>query len=246
MRPVIDYRELNKETIPDRLPLPVISDVLRSLGTSNKLFSTIDIKSAFWQIELDEASRPLTAFSTPTGHYQFRRMPFGLSNSPLTYMRLMNNVLQGLIGKTASVFLDDILIVSQTEEEHFHKLNQVFTRLVSAGLKIKLEKCRFLQEKVTYLGHQIDSQGLRTVQSKVDVVKQFPQSTSVEKVRSFLGLTGYYRKFIKNYADVAQPLSPLLKKNTTFSWGPSQTKAFETLKDKLTSSPVLIFPDYTK
>ncbi len=109
MRPVIDY---NKKTIPDRLPLPVISDVLRSLGTSNKLFSTVDIKSAFWQIELHEASRPLPVFSTPTGHYQFRRMPYGLSNSPLTYMRLMNNVLQGLIGKTASVFLEDILIVS--------------------------------------------------------------------------------------------------------------------------------------
>ncbi len=106
-------------------------------------------------------------------------MPFGLSNSPLTYMRLMNNILQGLIGKTASVFLDDILIVSQTEE-HFHKLNQVFTRLVSAGLKVKLEKC-FLQEKVIYLGHQIDSQGLRTMQSKVDVIKQFPQPTLVEK-----------------------------------------------------------------
>ncbi len=109
-----------------------------------------------------------------------------------------------------------------------------------------MEKCRFLQEKVIYLGHQIDNQGLRTVQSKVDVVKHFPQPTSVEKVRSFLGLTGYYRKFIKNYADIAQPLSSLLKKNTEFSWGPSQTKAFETLKEKLTSSPVLIFPDYTK
>ncbi len=100
----------------------------------------------------------------------------------------MNNVLQGLIGKTASVFLDDILIVSRTEE-HFHKLKQVFTRLVSAGLKMNLEKCRFLQEKVTYLGHQIDSQSLRTVQSKVDVIKIFPQPTSFEKVRSFLGLT---------------------------------------------------------
>ncbi len=147
MRPVIDYRELNKKIIPDRLPLRVISDVLRSLGTSNKLFSTIDKKSAFKQIELDEASRPLTAFTTPRGHYQFRRMPFGLSNSPLTYMRLMNNVLQDLIGKTASVFLDDILIVSQTEER-FHKLNQVFTRLVPAGLKIRLENVVFYKRKL--------------------------------------------------------------------------------------------------
>ena len=129
MRPVIDYRKLNEHTIPDRLPLPVITDILRSLGTKNTLFSTIDIKSAFWQIELDEESRPMTAFSTPSGHYQFRRMPFGLSNSPLTFMRLINQALHGLIGNTASVFLDDILIVSETEEEHFHKLNQVFSRL---------------------------------------------------------------------------------------------------------------------
>ncbi len=135
-------------------------------------------------------------------------MPFGLSNSPLAYMRLMNNVLQGLIGKTASVFLDNIFIVSQTEE-HLHKLNQIFTRLVLVGLKTRLEKCRFLQEKVIYLGHQLDSQDLRTVQSKIDVIKQFPQPTSVEKMRSFLGLTRYYRKFIKNSADIAQPLNSL-------------------------------------
>ncbi len=156
----------------------------------------------------------------------------------------MNNVLHDLNGKTDSVFLDDILIVSETEE-HFNKLNKVFSRLVSAGLKIKLKKC-FLQEKVIYLGHQIDNQGLRTVQLKVDVVKHFPQPTSVEKVRSFLGLTGYYRKIIKNYADIAQLLSSLLKKNTESSWGPIQTKAFGTLKEKITSLPVLTFPDYTK
>ncbi len=121
MRPVIDYRELNKHTIPDRLPLPVISAILHSFGTENTLFSTIDIKSAFWQIELQDDSKDMTAFSTPTGHYRFKRMPFGLSNSLLTYMRLMNMVLYGLIGNTASVFLDDILIVSLTEEDHFRK-----------------------------------------------------------------------------------------------------------------------------
>ncbi len=136
----------------------------------------------------------------------------------------MNNILHGLIGNTASVFLDDILVVSETEAARFHKLNQVFSRLVAAGLKIKLEKCHFLQEKVIYLGHQIDSQGLRTVQSKVDVVKNFPQPTSAEKVRSFLGLTGYYRKFIENYADIAQPLSSLLKKKAEFSWGRRKSK----------------------
>ncbi len=148
--------------------------------------------------------------------------------------------------KNTSVLLDDILIVAQTQEEHFDKLNQVFTRLVPAALQVKLEKCCFLHEKVTYLGHQMDSQGLRTVQSKVDVVKQFPQPTSLEKVTGFLGLCAYYRKFIKNYADTAQPLSSLLKKKATSSWSPSLIKAFETPKEKLTSLPVLIFPGYTK
>ena len=161
LRPVVDYRKLNEQTIPDRLPLPVISDILQSLGTGNKYFSTIDIKSAFWQIELEEDSKDMTAFSTPTGHYRFKRMPFGLCNSPLTYMRLMNQVLTGLLGNTANVFLDDVLIASTTAEEHFVKLDLVLSRLKAAGLKVKLEKCHFLQEKVVYLGHQIDHHGFK-------------------------------------------------------------------------------------
>ena len=246
MRPVVDYRQLNKNTIPDRIPLPIISDILRSLGTENKLFSTIDIKSAFWQIELHEDSKDMTAFSTGRGHYRFKRMPFGLRNSPLTYTRLMNTVLHGMIGNIASVFMDDILIVSETPAEHFTKLDLVFSRLAKAGLKVKLEKCNFLQDKVIYLGHQIDSNGLRTVKSKVDAVQNFPTPDSTDKLRSFLGLTGYYRQFIRGYADIASPLHSLLKKNSNFIWGPPQQQAFETLKIKLTSSPVLIFPDYSK
>ncbi len=242
---VIDYRELNKQIIPDRLPLPVISDILRSLGTENKLFTTLDIKSAFWQIELQEDSKDMTAFSKPTGHYRYKRMPFGLSNSPLSYMRLMNIALHGLIGNTANVFLDDILIVSETAE-HFKKPDLVFSRLVGAGLKVKLEKCSFLQDKVIYLGYQIDRHGLRTVQSKVDAVRNFPVPTSVEKVRSYLGLTGYYRQFISGYADIAHPLTSLLKQDAKFHWGPEQQNPFETLKVKLTSVPVLILPDYTR
>ncbi len=160
MRPVVDYRALNQQAIPDRLPLPVISDILRRLGTENTLFSTIDIKSAFWQIEVQEESKDLTTFSTPTGHYRFNRMPFRLCNSPLTYVRLMNIVLKGLVGNTASVFLDDVLILSKSEEKHFRKLDQIFSRLRGAGLKVKLEKCSFLQDKVIYLGHQIDRHGL--------------------------------------------------------------------------------------
>ncbi len=151
-------------------------------------------------------------------------MPFGLTNSPLMYMRLMNTILHGLIGDTASVFLNDILTVSPTEEEHFKKLDLVFSRLTSPGLKVKLEKCHFLKDKVIYLGHQLDRHRLRMVQSKVDAVKNFPIPSTAERVRSFLGLTGYYRKFVDGYTGTAQPLSSLLKKNSTFFWGPSQQK----------------------
>ncbi len=147
MRPLIDYRALNQQTIPDRLPLPVISDILRSLGTENTLYSTIDIKSALWQIVLHDKSKDLTAFFTPTGHYRLKRIPFGLLNSSLTYMRLMNTVLQGLIGNTTSVFVDDILKISKTEKDHSRKSDQVFSKLEGAGLKVKLEKCSFLQDK---------------------------------------------------------------------------------------------------
>ena len=145
MRPVVDYRRLNEVTIPDRVPLPLVQDIIRNIGTENVLFSTLDIKSAFWQIELDESSKDYTAFSTPTGHYRFRRLPYGLSNSPLTYVRLMNHVLSGLIGKSICCFMDDILIFSQTEQEHFHIIEQVLSRLADAGLKIKMEKCNFLK-----------------------------------------------------------------------------------------------------
>ena len=143
----------------------------------------------------------------------------------------MNTV---LIGSTAGLFLYDILIVSQTAAEHFRKLKLIFSRLASTGLKVKLERCNFLQNDVSYLKYQIDRHGLRTLQSKVEAVINFPVVASVEKVRSFLGLTGYYKHFIKEHSDIAQPLSSLLKKNAAFTCGTAQKQAFETLKLKLT------------
>ncbi len=177
----------------------------------NKLFNAIYIKSAFWQTELHGDPKDVTAFPTPTGYYRFKRMPFGLANSPLTYMSLMNTVLHDLLGNTASVFLDDIPVVLATEE-HFRKLHLIFSRLASAGLKVKLEKCQFLQDKVIYLEHQIDSNGLRTVKSKGDAVKNFPVTRTMNKAMSFFGLTGYYRQFIREYAHITNLLSSLLRK----------------------------------
>ena len=246
MRPVVDYRRLNEVTIPDRVPLPLIQDIIRNIGTENVLFSTLDIKSAFWQIELEDSSKDCTAFSTPTGHYRYRRLPYGLSNSPLTYVRLMNHVLSGLIGKSICCFMDDILIFSKTEQEHFQIIEQVLSRLADAGLKIKMEKCNFLKSKITYLGHELSRHGVKALKSKIEAVENYPTPTKTETVRSFLGLTGYYRKYIKGYAEIAYPLSSLLKKNVKFAWGESQQKSFDTLKDKLTHAPLLIYPDYTQ
>ncbi len=154
-------------------------------------------------------------------------------------------VLHGFLGNTANIFLDDILVASKTAEEHFHKLDLIFSRLREAGLKIRFEKCSFLKE-VIYLDHQIDQHGLRTVQSKVDAVNTFPIPTSVDKVRRLLGLTGYYRQYIRVYVDIAQPLTSLLKKKAKFEMGSTQQRTFQMLTEKLTSSPVLMFPNYTQ
>ncbi len=183
MRPVIDYRALNQQTVPDKLSLPVISNILRSLGADNTLFSIIDIKFVFWQVELHDDSKDLTALSIPTGHYRFNRMPFGLCNNPLTYMILMETLLKGLIGNTASVYLHEILVGSKTEEDHFKQIDLVVSRLGGSVLKVKFEKCRFLQDKAIYLGHQNDKHRLRTVVSKAEVVKIFPAPNKGESVK---------------------------------------------------------------
>lgn len=245
-RPVVDYRKLNAVSHPQRYPLPHLQDILSSMGTNNKVFTTLDLASGYWQVDLDEHSKPLTAFSTPSGHWQFRKLPFGVSGAPLTFQRLVNKVLHGLLGKQVFAFIDDIIIVSQDVDSHITLLQEVFDRLYQAGLTLRFPKCHFLRPSITYLGHVLDQNGVHTTPDKVKAIFNYPVPTDVKSVRSFLGLSGYYRSFIKDYSRIARPLTQLLRKDSTFTWGAEHQEAFDSLRTTLTSPPVLAYPDHTK
>ena len=246
LRPVIDYRRLNDLTIPDRFPVPVIRLLLQEIGQGQSIFSTIDLKTGFHQVEVSEESKEVTAFSTPEGHFQFLKMPFGLRNAPITFSRLMTLVLAGLIQNTVFLYLDDLLITSSTIEEHEKKLRQVFQRLAEANLVINLQKSHFFKSSVKFLGHTLDKSGIRPNDEKVEDVRNFPIPTTVRKVKSFLGLSGFYRQYIEGYGKIAEPLTRLLKKDAKFKWDTPQQEAFDKLKERLTTAPVLTFPNFDK
>ena len=243
-RAVVDFRRVNDATVPDHYPLPVLQDLLQSIGKDNTVFSTLDLKSGFWQIPLDENSRHITAFSTPSGHYEWLRCPMGLRNSPLTCQRLINSIFQGLIGDGLFVYLDDLILVSRDLDSHLTKLALVLQKFADAGLKLNLPKCKFLRARIEFLGHMVDKDGIHTTPDKVRAVQNFPVPVSVNNVRSFLGLAGYYRAFIQDFAAIAAPLTRLLKKNVPFQWNDAQQRSFEFLKTALTHAPILAFPDY--
>ena len=245
LRPVVDFRKVNALTEPDHYPLPVLGDLLQSIGAGNTVFSSLDLLNGFWQIPMDPDSRAVTAFSTPCGHYEWLRLPFGLRNAPLTFQRMVNTLFAGMIGHGLFVYLDDIIIVSKDMDSHLRQLDTVFTRLSEAGLKVKLSKCDFLKPRITFLGHVVDESGIHTSDDKVSAVRNFPVPRNSDHVRSFLGLAGYYRPFIQGFASIASPLTRLLKKDVTFTWEEAHQAAFDHLKEALTKAPVLSFPDYT-
>ncbi len=232
--------------MPDHYPLPILSDLLQSLGDSNTVFSSIDRISGFWQIPLDAKSREITTFSTPSGHYEWLRLPMGQRNVPHTFQRMVNSLFSGLIENGMFCYLDDLIIISKDLESHLHKFDLVFTKLEEAGLKAKLSKCDFFKSRIEFLGHVVDGEGIHTVDSKINAVKHFPTPQNVENVRSFLGLAGYYRAFVRNFASFASPLTSLLKKDVPFIWHDARRQTFESLKHVLTHTPVLAFPDYKK
>lgn len=244
-RMVIDYRGLNEKTISDAYPLPNITDILDQLGGA-KYFTILDLASGFHQIEMDPASKHKTGFSTPYGHYEFNRMPFGLKNAPATFQRLMDRVLSGLQGIELFVYMDDIVIYASSLEEHSLKLKSLLSRLQSAGLALSPEKCHFLRREIGYLGHIITHEGVKPDPQKIRAVKEFPLPNTRKKIKSFLGLIGYYRRFIKDFAKIAKPLTHLLKLDTPFSWTDKQQRAFETLRDTICSEPLLQYPDFSR
>ena len=241
----VDYRKLNAVTTKDCYPLPRIDETLDSMAGS-KYFSTLDLASGYWQVDVDQRDRPKTAFTTGQGLFEFNVMPFGLTNAPSTFQRLMETVLAGLTWSQCLIYLDDIVVYSSTFDQHLKRLRRVFDRLGSAGLKLQPKKCRFARESVTYLGHILSAGGLEPDSKKVKAVLDFPQPQNSAELKSFLGLAGYYRRFMAGFSQIAAPLFALQKKGATFDWTSECQQAFEALKKRLTSAPILAFPDFTK
>lgn len=241
-RVVVDFRLLNDVTEGDAFPLPNINELLDSLGKS-QYFTTIDLEQSYHQVKVKKEDREKTAFSTDWGHYEFIRMPFGCKRSAPAFQRLMNNVLLGLQGIKCLVFLDDVIIFGNSLKDHNQKLEEVFKRLEKYKLKIKPGKCNLLRKEVNYLGHIITSEGVKPDPTKIKAIVNYPRPRNQKELRSFLGLSNYYRKFIINYSKIAQPLNNLLKKNTDFNWGDKHEESFNILKERITNPPVLIYPD---
>lgn len=214
-RMVIDYRALNEKTIGDAYPLPNIVDILDQLGSA-KYFSILDLASGFHQIPISKNDVPKTAFSTPYGHYHFKRMLFGLKNAPATFQRLMDNILSGLQGNEMFVYMDDIVIYVKSLREHEIKFNKLMKRLEDANLKLQPDKCEFLRTEVAYLGHIIGAKGVKPDLNKIKAISEFPAPRNPKNIKQFLGLTGYYRRFIPNFSKIAKPLTELLKKDVSF------------------------------
>ena len=242
-RIVIDYRCLNKDTIPDRMPMPNFDEVLSQLNDA-KLFSALDLLSGYHQVPLSEDSKQCTAFSTHNQHWQFEVMPFGLSNAPLTFVRLMHQILGNM--KNVFVYLDDIIILSRDTEEHFQILDKVLSRLEKDGLKIKLCKCQFLKRQLDFLGHVIGSNGVKMQDKKIETILNYPPPKNAKGVKRFLGIIGYYRPFVRNLAMIAYSLTKLLRKDVKFEWKKEEESAFQDLKSRLTKAPILTYPDNSK
>lgn len=238
----IDYRKLNAITQKDRYPLPLIDDQIDQLR-NQKYFTTLDLYSGYYQIQLEEESKNKTAFVTCDGHYEFNRMPFGLTNAPSVFQRKINRMLGSLPGLTATAYLDDIVCPGKTFEEAFENLEKILKSLEENKLTLNPRKCHFFKTCITYLGFEISEKGVKPGETKITAVKNFPQPKTSHNVRQFLGLTGFFRRFIAKYAQLTKPLTKLLKKEAPWEWSEDQQRAFDKLKQLLTERPTLTIFD---
>lgn len=257
LRLCVDYRRLNSKTRRDAFPLPRIDESLDALSGA-RLFSTIDLASGYHQVALHERDRDKTAFTTPFGLYEYLRMPFGLCNAPATFQRLMQATMSDLVFQIVLVYLDDLLVFSSTLSEHLVRLETVLKRLRETGLKVKVEKCHFLQPEVRFLGHQVSAEGVGTDPDKISAIRNWPVPSTARELRSFLGLCSYYRRYILGFSQIAGPLHDVVngcmqdrsgtRANQLLktAWTPQCLQAFEQLKEKLTCAPILGYADFTR
>ena len=252
LRFCINLRKLNSRTIKDAYSLPRIEESLDCLNGAI-IFTSLDIKAGYWQVEMEETSIPYTAFTVgPLGFYECVCMPFGLINAPATFQHLMESCLGDYHLKYCIIYLDNIIIFSKTQEEHISQLRRVFQMLDEAGLHLTPSKCELFKNRLEYLGHIVSSQGIKTNPKKIAAIVNWPQLKNIMQVRSFLGFCNYYQKFIKGYAQVAKPLYQLItgenaKKNTNkIEWTDKCKEAFSKLKEIYTDTPILAYADYTK
>ena len=254
LRFCIDLRRLNNRTVKDAYSLPRIESILDSLGGA-QIFTTLDLKAGYWQVEMAEECKAYTAFTCgPLGFYECDTMPFGATNAPATFQRLMPDCLGDLNMNWCIVYLDDIIVFSDTKEEHIKRLEAVFQKLMKAGLKLKPTKCFFFRNEIEYLGHVVSGKGISTNPKKIEAVTKWPTPKTVYDVRSFLGFVGYYRRFIKNFSKITKPIREVITglenqskraaKKTYIEWTDTAESAFEALKTMCVSTPILAYPNY--
>ena len=238
LRMVIDYRALNKLTIKNRYPLPKIDDLFDQLAGSH-VFSSLGLAQGYHQIQILEEDVPKTAFRVPFGHYQFKVLSFGLTNAPATFQGVMNRIFQQHLGKFVLVYLDDILVFSKTQEEHLEHLRKVFEILRENKLFAKLTKCRFAKSELEYLGHAVGKDGIKVDPRKIETVTTWARPNDVSQLRSFLGLSNYFRRFFQGYSTLVAPLTHLTRKDVKYIWTEQCQESFEGVKYALTHVHVL-------
>ena len=241
---IVDFRKLNALIKPISFPISHADDLLNVIGGS-KFFTHLDLKQAYWQYELEETSKDKTAFITHVGHYEFNRCPYGLTHAPQAFQRLMSEVLEGC-RDYANPYLDDILIHSKTIAEHEVHIRSVLGRLRLFNLKLKINKCTFLQEETKILGFVINEKGIKADEDKVKDIRDIPAPKTVKQVRGFIGATSFFRRFYNNYSKLAEPLIKITRKNAKFEWTPECENSFQSLKSELTRLPYLCYPDMSR
>ena len=245
IRPCLDLRALNEVIEPVLFPLPKISDLLNSLGQSS-YFTTLDLASAFHQCKVKEEDQEKLAFTYRNTKYQYARVPFGLSSSPSFFARVINDTLYDILGDSCLAYLDDLVLFNTNKEQHLQTIKQVLERLSNAGIKLKINKCKFFANEIKFLGYKIDKNGMSMNQDRIEAINKMPLPTNKKQLQAFLGVCNYFRIFVPHFAHIADPLYLLLRKATKFKWTELQTQAVSQLKSKLTQAPILKFPDFNK